>query len=97
MRCGTARYVHDWTTAACPEVYRPDDLEVATTELLRAALAGDANAVFTARGNVQRLLQHPAGTCRPLCSSCQALLETNTAVKALDAVLERHGFERVEP
>jgi hypothetical protein len=39
----------------CPEAYRPGTLEEAQRELAQAEASGDANRVFVARGNLQRL------------------------------------------
>jgi hypothetical protein len=40
---------------ACPTAYRPGTLEEAQRELAQAEASGDANRVFVARGNLQRL------------------------------------------
>jgi hypothetical protein len=57
---------------ACPTAARPDSLAGAMQQLLAATLAGNATAVFSARGEVQRLMDH-----RPLgadhCKVCAVL------------------------
>lgn len=55
----------------CPSSWRPSHLEEALAQL---RTANDPAAIFTARGEVQRLLGHRPGTCLPLCSACEALL-----------------------
>lgn len=61
---------------ACPTPYRPGGLQAAADALRSAYRAGDANRVFAARGDLQRLLGHRAGTCLPLCEPCDLLLST---------------------
>jgi hypothetical protein len=39
----------------CPTAYRPGSLEEAQRELVAAEASGDANRIFVARGEVQRL------------------------------------------
>jgi hypothetical protein len=39
----------------CPTAYRPSSLEEAQRELAAAEASGDANRIFVARGEVQRL------------------------------------------
>lgn len=39
----------------CPSAYRPATLEVAQRELEAAEASGDANRIFVARGELQRL------------------------------------------
>lgn len=56
----------------CPEAYRPSVLTDAITAL---AAANDRQAVFAARGEVQRLMGHrPAGAEH--CAACWALTHT---------------------
>jgi hypothetical protein len=43
----------------CPEPYRPATIESATAELKSAEASGDANRIFVARGNFQRLKGRP--------------------------------------
>lgn len=43
----------------CPRAYRPATLEVAQRELEQAEASGDANRIFVARGEVQRLRGRP--------------------------------------
>lgn len=40
----------------CPTPYRPDTIEVAQRELAAAEASGDQARIFTARGEVQRLV-----------------------------------------
>jgi hypothetical protein len=51
--CGTLKHAH--LDGACPAMYRPDSLENAQRALALAVKDGDPEAVFVARGNVQRL------------------------------------------
>lgn len=57
--CGAAYRLHansgrGWP-GACPEAYRPTTPEEAQRGLNRAEQSGDAEAIFIARGEVQRL------------------------------------------
>jgi succinate dehydrogenase/fumarate reductase-like Fe-S protein len=75
VSCGAPRAAHDYTTAECPELYRPAVLADAVRELTAARAAERPDRVFAARGEVQRLLGHRPGTCTPMCLGCVALLE----------------------
>lgn len=57
---------------ACPTAARPGSLAGAMQQLLAATIAGNATAVFSARGEVQRLMGHrPLGAAH--CAACAAL------------------------
>jgi hypothetical protein len=51
--CGTLRHAH--RDGTCPALYRPDTLEAARRALVLASQDNDPEAVFVARGNIQRL------------------------------------------
>jgi len=42
-------------TLPCPQAYRADSVDLAEKALAAALASGDANRVFVARGDVQRL------------------------------------------
>ena len=71
--CGARKALH--VAGRCPEAYRPDTLTAALDSLDRAKALGDQAAIFTARGEVQRLargLQHGhASVTRAACRLCQ--------------------------
>lgn len=64
-------------TLLCPTpAAATHDLLGAIAALSAAAQGHDQAATFTARGEVQRYLDHRPGTCLPLCTACNLLLET---------------------
>ena len=52
--CGAAFRLH--RDGVCPTAYRPDTLEAAQRELADAERSGDANRIFVARGELQRII-----------------------------------------
>lgn len=77
--CGAARVAHHPETLACPEAYRPGTMAEALRELAAAQASGNSVRVFSARGEVQRLLGHRTGTCWPLCAGYIALRSSKEA------------------
>lgn len=67
IACGAAHRLHTGPRLSCPTRYRPPDLPAAIAALWTAR---DPVARFTARGDIQRLLDH-----RPDdgCEACVAL------------------------
>lgn len=74
--CGAARRLHVGVGAPCPTAWRPDTLATAVVALRRAVGNADRDAVFVARGDVQRQLGHRRASCTPLCEACDLLLST---------------------
>lgn len=52
---GLAKLYDAGVQLECPEAYRPGTLELARRALEEAEASGDANRIFTARGDLQRL------------------------------------------
>lgn len=75
--CGAAYRLHraGGSTLVCPVAYRPATIAQALADLRGAMTRDDANELFIARGEVQRLTGHRLGTCLPLCAGCSGVLE----------------------
>lgn len=55
LHCGAPRHAHEWETARCIDLYRPDTLGIARRALAEAEESGDEARIFVARGDLQRL------------------------------------------